>query len=126
MWNLLSIVREMYRRNDRNGIPLLEIITQQCLDTDQIMFWWFNTKVALHQRSHHGRNSVNSNAQASQHACSSLCDEVVTLWKLAALNPCIAPHERTTLRTRLVQYHEKAIEKVQVRKKVCWHVFKHV
>ena len=36
MWNLLSIVREMYRRNDRNGIPLLEIITQQCLDTVQV------------------------------------------------------------------------------------------
>ena len=37
MWNLLSIVREMFRRNDRNSIPLLEIITQQCLETVQIM-----------------------------------------------------------------------------------------
>ena len=45
MWNLLSIVREMYRRNDRNSIPLLEIVTQQCLETNQIMVWWFNTKV---------------------------------------------------------------------------------
>ena len=37
MWNLLSIVREMFKRNDRNSIPLLEIITQQCLETAQIM-----------------------------------------------------------------------------------------
>jgi hypothetical protein len=36
MWNLLSIVREMFRRNDRNSIPLLEIITQQCLETAQV------------------------------------------------------------------------------------------
>ncbi len=45
MWNLLSIVREMYKRNDRNSIPLLEIVTLQCLETAQIMIWWFNTKV---------------------------------------------------------------------------------
>ena len=31
------LVREMFRRNDRNSIPLLEIITQQCLETVQIM-----------------------------------------------------------------------------------------
>ena len=51
MWNLLSIVREMYRRNDRNSIPLLEIVTQQCLETAQIIVWWFNTKV----------NTINEN-----------------------------------------------------------------
>ena len=45
MWNLLSIVREMYKRNDRNSLPLLEIVTLQCLETAQIMIWWFNTKV---------------------------------------------------------------------------------
>ena len=49
MWNLLSIVREMYKRNDHNSIPLLEIVTLQCLETAQIMVWWFNTKVALQQ-----------------------------------------------------------------------------
>jgi len=40
MWNLLSIVREMFRRNDRNSIPLLEIITQQCLETAQVNIIW--------------------------------------------------------------------------------------
>lgn len=47
MWNLLSIVREMFKRNDRNAIPLLEIITEECLACEQILIWWFNTKVAL-------------------------------------------------------------------------------
>lgn len=45
MWNLLSIVREMFKRNDRNAIPLLEIITEECLACEQILIWWFNTKV---------------------------------------------------------------------------------
>lgn len=37
MWNLLSIVREMFKRNDRNSIPLLEIITEECLATEKVM-----------------------------------------------------------------------------------------
>lgn len=36
MWNLLSIVREMFKRNDRNAIPLLEIITEECLATEKV------------------------------------------------------------------------------------------
>ena len=51
--------------------------------------------------------------QASQNACSSLCDEIVTLWKLAALNPCISPRERNLLRQRLINYHITVIEKIQ-------------
>ena len=131
MWNLLSIVREMYKRNDHNSIPLLEIVTLQCLETAQIMVWWFNTKVALQQagqvrveiannfRLHSNvinilkvKHNVNSNSQACQNACASMCDEVVTLWKLAALNPCISPAERETLKQRLIQYHKTVIEKV--------------
>lgn len=38
MWNLLSIVREMFKRNDRNSIPLLEIITQECLATEKVHY----------------------------------------------------------------------------------------
>ena len=58
------------------------------------------------------KHNVNSTSQACQNACASMCDEVVTLWKLAALNPCISPEERETLKQRLVQYHKTVIEKV--------------
>lgn len=119
MWNLLSIVREMFKRNDRNAIPLLEIITEECLACDQILLWWFNTKVALLSgNSAYGlgggskHNNVNSNTHASQHACSSLCDEVVVLWRLAALNPGLAPHERDMLHNRFTTWHMKILEKV--------------
>ncbi|KRT86467.1 hypothetical protein AMK59_1153, partial [Oryctes borbonicus] len=119
MWNLLSIVREMFKRNDRNAIPLLEIITDECMACEQILVWWFNTKVALlNGSSGYGgggggkHNNVNSNTHASQHACSSLCDEVVVLWRLAALNPGLSPQERDMLHNRFTTWHFKIIEKV--------------
>ena len=44
-----------------------------------------------------------------------MCDEIVTLWKLAALNPCISPLEREILKKRLIQYHTTVLEKVGVK-----------
>lgn len=115
MWNLLSIVREMFKRTDRNAIPLLEIITEECMACEQFLVWWFNTKVALLNGTGHGggkHGSVNSNAHASQHACSSLCDEIVVLWRLAALNPGLSPSEREMLHAQFTGWHMKIIDKV--------------
>lgn len=82
----------------------------------QILLWWFNTKVALHNGSSgHGggkHGSVNSNSQASQHACSSLCDEIVVLWRLAALNPGLSPEERELLRVQFHDWHISIVQKV--------------
>ena len=36
MWNLLSIVREMFRRHDSNSVPLLEILTDEVLQCEQV------------------------------------------------------------------------------------------
>lgn len=57
-------------------------------------------------------NNVNSNTHASQHACSSLCDEVVILWRLAALNPGLAPQEQDMLHSQFTTWHMKILEKV--------------
>ncbi|KMQ94255.1 zinc finger swim domain-containing protein [Lasius niger] len=113
MWNLLSIVREMFKRNDRNAIPLLEIITEECMACEQILVWWFNTKVALLNGTGYGsKHNMNSNVHASQHACSSLCDEIVVLWRLAALNPGLSPSEREMLHAQFMAWHLKIIDKV--------------
>ncbi|CAH4038302.1 zinc finger SWIM domain-containing protein 8 homolog isoform X1 [Pieris brassicae] len=114
MWNLLSIVREMFKRSDRNAIPLLEIITEEVMACEQIIVWWYSTKAALvawggGTGGKHGGGGGNSTAQ---HACSSLCDEVVVLWRLAALNPGLAPHERDTLHEQFTQWHVKVLDKV--------------
>jgi len=37
IWNLLSIVREMFRRNDSNAVTLLDIITEELLACDQVI-----------------------------------------------------------------------------------------
>lgn len=37
IWNLLSIVREMFKRRDSNAAPLLEILTDQCLNYEQVL-----------------------------------------------------------------------------------------
>ncbi|GAB0088989.1 zinc finger SWIM domain-containing protein 8 [Sergentomyia squamirostris] len=116
MWNLLSIVREMYRRCDRNAIRLLEIITEECMACDQILVWWFNTKLSLLAGTggySGGKHSnTHSNSNASQHACSSLCDEIVILWRLAALNPGLAPDERDMLHAQFTTWHLKILDRV--------------
>lgn len=38
IWNLLSIVREMFKRRDTNAAPLLEILTEQCLTYEQVCY----------------------------------------------------------------------------------------
>lgn len=116
MWNLLSIVREMFKRNDRNAIPLLEIITEEVMACEQILVWWYNTKAALVAWGPSGPGGAGKHGgagtNASQHACSSLCDEVVVLWRLAALNPALAPQERDTLHDQFLNWHMKVLEKV--------------
>ncbi|XP_053949230.1 zinc finger SWIM domain-containing protein 8 homolog, partial [Anastrepha ludens] len=116
MWNLLSIVREMYRRCDRNAVRLLEIITEECMMCDQILIWWFQTKLSLMMGSNgHGggkHSNTHSNSTALQHACSSLCDEIVVLWRLAALNPGLAPDERDMLHAQFTAWHLKILDRV--------------
>ncbi|XP_055618684.1 zinc finger SWIM domain-containing protein 8 homolog [Toxorhynchites rutilus septentrionalis] len=116
MWNLLSIVREMYRRCDRNAVRLLEVITEEVMACDQILVWWFNIKLALLVGSNgHGggkHSNTHSNSNATQHACSSLCDEIVVLWRLASLNPGLAPDERDMLHAQFTTWHLKILDRV--------------
>lgn len=44
MWNLLSIVREMFRRSDNNAVPLLEILTDEVLQCEQVSSYLSNAK----------------------------------------------------------------------------------
>lgn len=78
------------------------------------MVWWFNTKVALHVGVSSGgkHSNVNSNSHGTQHACASLCDEVVILWRLAALNPALSPQERSLFSNQFNEWHLKIVDKV--------------
>ncbi len=39
MWNLLSIVREMFKRHDRNAVPLLEVLTEEIMSCEQVWLY---------------------------------------------------------------------------------------
>ncbi|CAG0886031.1 unnamed protein product [Cyprideis torosa] len=119
MWNLLQIVREMFRRHDSNAVPLLTIITEECLGCQQFLVWWFNTKVALHTGGGGGggKQNVNSNAHGTQiirqNACSALCDELVTLWRLAALNPALTASEKELMVSKFREWHLQVVRHVK-------------
>ncbi|KAL4239909.1 Zinc finger SWIM domain-containing protein 8 [Mactra antiquata] len=114
MWNLLSIAREMFRRSDHNALPLLEIITDEVLQCEQILIWWFLTKISNNNNNQiSSRSSSNSSASITQHAASSLCDEIVNLWKLAALNPRLSPMQKDDMCSKFKEWHVSTIEKVK-------------
>ncbi|KAH9502527.1 Zinc finger SWIM domain-containing protein 8 [Bulinus truncatus] len=114
MWNLLSIVREMFRRHDGNSVPLLEILTDEVLQCEQILIWWFTTKVSPSNNATvvHCNRSGNT-ANGTQNAASSLCDEIVTLWRLAALNPKLSPIQRQDMHEKFRDWHIITIDKVK-------------
>ena len=116
MWNLLSIVRELFRRGDVNAISLLVILTEECLANDQVLVWWFDSRsqASGNSSSHNLGNRGNTNAastEATKHACAGFCDELVSLWRLAALNPKLTDDEREEIKIQLQEWHEKAVEK---------------
>ncbi|MGH0141403.1 UNVERIFIED_CONTAM: hypothetical protein FKN15_075278 [Acipenser sinensis] len=114
IWNLLSIVREMFKRRDSNAAPLLEILTEQCLTYEQIIGWWYSVRTSASHSSasgHTGRS--NGQSEVAAHACASMCDEMVVLWRLAVLDPTMSPQRRGELCAQLKQWHLKVIEIVK-------------
>ncbi|VDN23984.1 unnamed protein product [Gongylonema pulchrum] len=100
LWNLFSIVREMFRRRDENATNLLHIITEECLASSQVLIWWYQS--ALSQSGQwtlcppptSKSSSLMSNQKTPQFTCASLCDEITQLWRIAALNPRLSDYER--------------------------------
>ncbi|XP_065226578.1 zinc finger SWIM domain-containing protein 8 homolog [Planococcus citri] len=121
IWNLLSIVRDMFCKNDRNALPLLEIITDEMANCVQVVLWWFANKSGLngdcgYQIKYYYNG--NSNSYIYQASAARLCDEIVSLWRLAALNPAISPKERASLCWKFKDWHFKIIDLI-------WNNWKH-
>ena len=122
MWNLLSIVRELFQHRDPNAVELLHLLTQESLSFDQIAVWWFNSRSQSSGKHHHMSqkhdNSYKSNintasTEMTKHACASFCDELVVLWRLACLSPVLSHQERQSLKEMLELWHSKAIDKAK-------------
>ena len=83
-----------------SGPPGRLCLTDSRRRVPQIVIWWVNTKLALHSggSGHAAKNHAASNSQASQHACASLCEEIVVQWRLAALSATLSQTDRDQLR----------------------------
>lgn len=47
IWNLLSIVRELFRRQDSNAVPLLEILTDEMLQCEQVSIFSLTLRLSV-------------------------------------------------------------------------------
>lgn len=97
LWKLLEIVVHMLKRGDENATTLLHAITVHCLCVDQVLMWWYQTRLVasghwiIGNTAQRGQCSQN---QLQRGAANTLCEEIVRLWRLAALNPKLNAPER--------------------------------
>ena len=61
IWNLISIVKEMIKRGDKNGKILLTVITDCCLVNRQIPIWWYQTQTSTPYLQAAGNVQRNTN-----------------------------------------------------------------
>ena len=145
LWNLLQIVRHMFRRQDSNALVLLQIISRKILDAGRILLGWFQTKLLVGEDhgqrqfqnqsvvrnfgnnrgagyyssySQYGPNGGGAGNGADgntekKYASSALCDEMVALWRIGAMNPALNTETRSLLCTELVAMHKIVFDCVQ-------------
>ncbi|KAH7729235.1 SWIM zinc finger family protein [Aphelenchoides avenae] len=116
LWNLLSIVEEMFKRNDENATILLHAITEHCLAVPQMLTWWYQTSLlrsgfwrlnASCYKSH-----LHALMSSTQYNAGFLCDHIVQLWRLAALNPRLTCFEKDQLASLLQMYHQTVVRRL--------------
>ena len=128
---LLEIVIHMLRRGDENATTLLHTITDYCLSFDQILVWWYQGRVTVKSTSLAPTSgawaaaastsaaaataqapSPHSQAEQKRVAAYTLSEEIVRLWRLAALNPRLSAYEREQLAHLFRIYHNTAITRI--------------
>jgi hypothetical protein len=105
----------MLKRGDENATTLLHAITVHCLCIDQVLMWWYQTKLVASGHWHLGNAAQRgqcSQSQLQRGSANTLCEEIVRLWKLAALNPKLNAFERDQLAILLRIYHHTAVERI--------------
>jgi hypothetical protein len=115
MWNLISIVKELFRKRDKNSIPLLKIITDECMTFDQILHLWFMIKVSPLYTSPNQSSSRSTQNQIppAHQACASLLDEIVSLWRVLCLNPVLTNEEKLNFKNLLINWQRNVYEKLK-------------
>ncbi|CAL8104344.1 unnamed protein product [Calicophoron daubneyi] len=87
VWDLLSIIGDMMRRQDNNGVLLLEIVTRCILDMKELMVWWYLVQFDPCVLP----KGIPICQKQTQYSAFWLCEEIVQLWRLVCLNPQLRP-----------------------------------
>jgi hypothetical protein len=86
----------MLKRGDSNASILLHAITDEFLSVDFILIRWY--QISLTKSGNWmmvgGGKSGNNQSIIRQYTASTLCDEIVELWRLISLDPRLSNLER--------------------------------
>ncbi|VDM03877.1 unnamed protein product [Schistocephalus solidus] len=88
IWDLLSVISDMFRRHDKNGVPILDVLTRCMLEMEEIMTWWYIVQLNLSLPS---KPLQMAKQKQSYYSAAWLCEEVIELWRLACLDPELRP-----------------------------------
>lgn len=115
MWNLISILKELLRKRDKNSIPLLRIITTECVNLDLIIQLWFLIKVSplYNERGTFNQRQNNHHTPPVHQACATLLDEIISLWRIACLNPVYSIDDKNLYKELLTTWQKQIYDKMR-------------
>ncbi|KAL3316916.1 Zinc finger SWIM domain-containing protein 8 [Cichlidogyrus casuarinus] len=102
IWDLLQMITDMLVRGDTNALPLLEIVPE-------IVLPWY---LVQHNASFLLGSASQNSLFTQKFASSFLCEQLIKLWRLLALNPdlqSISTHEAEECRSRLSNPESSAL-----------------
>lgn len=110
IWNLITIVGEMMKRRDSNFFLILEILTKEILTYEKIATWWLETSISLYSGSTTNLMVKSTVQPPAPYSCSYFCEQIVHLWRLAAMNPKASVSERRQLHQKFSDWHINLIK----------------
>lgn len=126
MWNLISIVKNLMRKSDENSVTILKVMTEEIVECDHVVCWWFTTKTRLKNNGNYNNflninNNLNNNnnrghiqnfSAQSMQASSYICDQIVHLWRLTVLNPRLRLKEKEEFYELIKSWHFKIMKTI--------------
>ncbi len=123
IWNLLDIVRDLFKSRDSNANEILKILTEECLNFHQLALWWFTSDTEDGEHTADVRSAGTSNpnyagpnltsTEFAKHTGARLLSESVNLWKVALMNPAIKEGDKKSLKVKLEAWQRSVVEKAR-------------
>lgn len=118
IWNLFDIVKCLLRERDANSVGILQILTEEFLNFPQLPLWWFMTSTEANG-SYFVENVSNMFQTHNNTGCggytrnavAKIFDEIVELWKVIMIVPCVGNEDKVGIMLKLEAWHQIVLEK---------------